>query len=189
MCASPVSAAKRAAAAATARDGARHRDPPARIPRRRRAPLPTARYRSTRFETSTREPDRVLAIVRATSFRVGDIASRGGVPLILGGWPPVWPATAGAGLPVHHIVGEGGLEPPRPCGHRNLNPPRLPNSATRPGEQVMLTDSAGNDFVHPGSVETTWDSSSSSVVSSAWSRGHSPGRSAASSSRSSSVGV
>ena len=29
-------------------------------------------------------------------------------------------------------VGEGGLEPPRPCGHRNLNPARLPNSATRP---------------------------------------------------------
>ena len=23
-------------------------------------------------------------------------------------------------------VGEGGLEPPRPCGHRNLNPARLP---------------------------------------------------------------
>jgi hypothetical protein len=55
----------------------------------------------------TREPDRVLAIVRTTSFRVGDIASRGRVPLILGGWPPVWPAAAGAGLPVHHIVGEG----------------------------------------------------------------------------------
>src|ERR1039458_4111119 len=26
----------------------------------------------------------------------------------------------------HSFVGEGGLEPPRPCGHRNLNPARLP---------------------------------------------------------------
>ena len=24
------------------------------------------------------------------------------------------------------VVGEGGVEPPRPCGHRNLNPARLP---------------------------------------------------------------
>ena len=37
-----------------------------------------------------------------------------------------WPNARSTG------VGEGGLEPPRPCGHRNLNPPRLPNSATRP---------------------------------------------------------
>ena len=25
-----------------------------------------------------------------------------------------------------YLVGEGGLEPPRPFGHRNLNPARLP---------------------------------------------------------------
>src|ERR1035438_8544522 len=29
----------------------------------------------------------------------------------------------------HNFVGEGGLEPPRPCGHRNLNPAR-PTCAT-----------------------------------------------------------
>ena len=26
----------------------------------------------------------------------------------------------------HPLVGEGGLEPPHPFGHRNLNPARLP---------------------------------------------------------------
>ena len=36
------------------------------------------------------------------------------------------------------LVGEGGLEPPRPFGHRNLNPARLPNSATRPSGAESL---------------------------------------------------
>ena len=27
---------------------------------------------------------------------------------------------------IKYLVGEGGLEPPRPYGHRNLNPARLP---------------------------------------------------------------
>ena len=37
-------------------------------------------------------------------------------------------STTGRGVsgPVMWSVGEGGLEPPRPCGHRNLNPARLP---------------------------------------------------------------
>lgn len=30
------------------------------------------------------------------------------------------------------LVGNKGLEPSRPCGHRILNPARLPNSANRP---------------------------------------------------------
>ena len=32
----------------------------------------------------------------------------------------------GQGSNESRLVGEGGLEPPRPCGHRNLNPARLP---------------------------------------------------------------
>ncbi len=36
--------------------------------------------------------------------------------------PPPGPAGPGDG----GAVGEGGLEPPHPFGHRNLNPPRLP---------------------------------------------------------------
>ncbi len=38
-------------------------------------------------------------------------------------------------------VGEGGLEPPRGCPHRNLNPARLPNSATRPGQGIVASRS------------------------------------------------
>ena len=29
-------------------------------------------------------------------------------------------------VPTHNIVREGGLEPPRPCGHWHLEPARLP---------------------------------------------------------------
>jgi site-specific DNA recombinase len=38
------------------------------------------------------------------------------------------PSDAGAheGLSIDWLVGEGGLEPPHPFGHRNLNPARLP---------------------------------------------------------------
>ena len=38
-----------------------------------------------------------------------------------------------------HSVGEGGLEPPHPFGHRNLNPASA-NSATRPNDEVTLVD-------------------------------------------------
>jgi site-specific DNA recombinase len=39
---------------------------------------------------------------------------------------------SGVGSSNEPLVGERGLEPPRDCSHRNLNPARLPNSATRP---------------------------------------------------------
>src|SRR5437879_4216588 len=38
-------------------------------------------------------------------------------------------------------AGEGGLEPPRPCGHRNLNPARLPiPPLARSEAEVTLAD-------------------------------------------------
>jgi hypothetical protein len=39
---------------------------------------------------------------------------------------------------VIHIVGEGGLEPPRPEGHWHLKPARLPfrHSPQQPGEPI-----------------------------------------------------
>ena len=36
------------------------------------------------------------------------------------------PALVGQGSNAEYLVGEGGLEPPHPFGHRNLNPARLP---------------------------------------------------------------
>jgi site-specific DNA recombinase len=36
------------------------------------------------------------------------------------------PVRIDRGSSIDWLVGEGGLEPPRPCGHRNLNPARLP---------------------------------------------------------------
>ena len=42
------------------------------------------------------------------------------------------------------MVGEGGLEPPRPCDHRNLNPARLPNSATRPRKERSYRRARGS---------------------------------------------
>jgi hypothetical protein len=36
------------------------------------------------------------------------------------------PASANEHQPWCVVVGEGGLEPPHPFGHRNLNPARLP---------------------------------------------------------------
>ena len=43
-------------------------------------------------------------------------------------------------LSVRSIVGEGGLEPPRPEGHWHLKPARLPfrHSPQQPGEPIKL---------------------------------------------------
>jgi hypothetical protein len=41
-------------------------------------------------------------------------------------WFRACPQDQWTGIDVKPLVGEGGLEPPHPFGHRNLNPARLP---------------------------------------------------------------
>jgi site-specific DNA recombinase len=65
------------------------------------------------------------------------------------------------------LVGEGGLEPPRPFGHRNLNPARLPNSATRPsGAESLPAADQGASIV--AVVYERAISSTSATYSSDW---------------------
>ncbi len=42
------------------------------------------------------------------------------------------------------VVGEGGVEPPRPCGHRNLNPARLPIPPLARGERIVAVVPPGS---------------------------------------------
>src|ERR1700722_6239960 len=79
------------------------------------------------------------------------------------------------------LVGEGGLEPPRPCGHRNLNPARLPIPPLARGVARLADAALGS----PGesTLVLTWDFSSSSSASSVSLRARSQRRSKASYSR------
>ena len=47
--------------------------------------LPMERYRSMGIGTAARDLDRVIAVVRATAVRMGEILRRGDIPLVLGG--------------------------------------------------------------------------------------------------------
>ena len=100
-----------------------------------------------------------------------------------------------ANPPRQPLVGEGGLEPPRPCGHRNLNPARLPipplarASVGAQGTGSSPRGSPPSDRAPWVRYGRPWDSSSSSDGSSASSRGCSPRPSAVASNRSSSAGV
>ena len=53
--------------------------------------------------------------------------------------------------PARSVVGEGGLEPPRPEGHWHLKPARLPfrHSPERPRERITLTGSLPNPLAPP----------------------------------------
>ena len=92
------------------------------IPARRRAALQQSLIRSHAAGMGPAveaEVVRAMMVLRARTLAFGASGAR--------------PQVAGSpnGRRRLYPVREGGLEPPRPFGHRNLNPARLPNSATR----------------------------------------------------------
>src|SRR6266513_4817920 len=52
------------------------------------------------------------------------------------------------------VVREGGFEPPRPCGHWDLNPARLPDSATLAHGQTNRPSCASRPFKRDSGVGT-----------------------------------
>ena len=105
--------------------GCRHRAPVPRLLMRRRsvrpapsvAPRPPIRLRLRNTPCSGLEPIRISGAPRRL------------LALLQRRTTPPSQTTQNPTSRVHHngrSVGEGGLEPPRPCGHRHLKPARLP---------------------------------------------------------------
>ena len=93
----------------------------------------------------------------------------------------------GSGL----VVGEGGLEPPRPFGHRNLNPARLPIPPLARVSPRTLPDapSPAPTAWPAGTLDARWACRGSSVAWSVWSRACSRAPSGQGSARSSWAGA